>query len=78
MSHFIYYYAECRYVECRYAECHHAECRYAKCHYAECRCAVQTKPYYTTFLKLEIIKVYCLLGSPMHLRRYLLVKHTRL
>jgi hypothetical protein len=32
LSHFIYYYAECR-----YAECHYAECRYAECHYAECR-----------------------------------------
>jgi hypothetical protein len=37
MSHFSYYYAECRYAECRYAECRYAECRYAECRYAECR-----------------------------------------
>ena len=40
MSHFIYYYAECRHAECRHSECRHAECRhaecYAKCPYAEC------------------------------------------
>ncbi len=24
MSHFIYYYAECRYAECRYVECRNA------------------------------------------------------
>jgi hypothetical protein len=37
MSHFIYFYAECRYAECPYAECHYDECRYAEYPYAECR-----------------------------------------
>ncbi len=41
MSHFIYCYAECRYVEfhhaeCRHAQYHYAECRHAQCHHAEC------------------------------------------
>ncbi len=40
MSHFIYWYAECRYAKCHYAECHRAEChRYVQCHWAECRYA---------------------------------------
>jgi hypothetical protein len=51
MLHFIYCYAEYRYI----GKCHYAECRYTECRFAECRGAYKSIRFMAPHVKNDLV-----------------------